>query len=583
MSLLAWYPLIKNGKNQGLDGIDLTTVGTVTYTAGKLGNAATFTNNSGIRFRRANFTEQTGWSVSAWVKCSATTSAVQYCFNNGRDANNDGWMVWFSAAGTTLYLRIGNITWSMTSTLGTWYHVCMTIDVDSKYVFYVNGTQVATGTVSTLPDYSESGNLMAIGGFVYNGGNIYPLNGQVQDFRYYNNVLSKKEVKELSKGLCLHVLLDWGGNPNLQPNSNTFGTTAGNPNNFTHETKVYDGHNAIRMTCKTDNYSGGPYRAGFAKGTLAIVGTKYTWSMYIRGSSSFTMNTVGHECGGTKQVSVTTEWKKVTHTWTVTDGSYTAWVFYGRTWALGDWIEVKDFKVEEGSVATPYIPNVSETLFTSKGYSTKYTQDCSGYNHTATITGTAMSCSTNAPRGTGTNWNGSGKIAYADGMPVATNPLFTINFWIRTKADTTQTRYADVCLMTTQNNAGTTQSTRMELENTSGSNLLWHGINAQNLITSNAVTPGTWYMQTFVSDGSKVIAYRNATQIGTYDYTGSSFTGWKTTGNIQLGDTTAVYYDLADFRVYATVLSLNDIKELYNIAAQIDKYGKVYCNNLVEM
>ena len=175
MSLLAWYPLIANGKNQGLDGVDLTTVGTVTYTAGKLGNAATFPNNSGIRFRRANFTERTGWSVAAWVKCSATTSAVQYCFNNGRDANNDGWMVWFSAAGTTLYLRIGSSSWSMTSTLGTWYHVCMTIDDNSKYTFYVNGAQVSTGTVATLPDYSESGNLMAIVGLVYNCKNIYLL------------------------------------------------------------------------------------------------------------------------------------------------------------------------------------------------------------------------------------------------------------------------------------------------------------------------------------------------------------------------------------------------------------------------
>jgi len=46
MSLLYWLPLINDAHNQGLNGDTTTIMGSgITYTPGKLGNAATFPND----------------------------------------------------------------------------------------------------------------------------------------------------------------------------------------------------------------------------------------------------------------------------------------------------------------------------------------------------------------------------------------------------------------------------------------------------------------------------------------------------------------------------------------------------------
>ena len=46
--------------------------------------------------------------------------------------------------------------------------------------------------------------------------------------------------------------------------------------------------------------------------------------------------------------------------------------------------------------------------------------------------------------------------------------------------------------------------------------------------------------------------------------------------------TTAFKGKLADFRIYSTALSEDDIKEIYQTRASIDKNGNLYCNNIEE-
>ena len=44
------------------------------------------------------------------------------------------------------------------------------------------------------------------------------------------------------------------------------------------------------------------------------------------------------------------------------------------------------------------------------------------------------------------------------------------------------------------------------------------------------------------------------------------------------------YFDgnISDFRIYSTALSAEDIKQLYESKARIDKNGNVYCNQFIE-
>jgi hypothetical protein len=89
-------------------------------------------------------------------------------------------------------------------------------------------------------------------------------------------------------------------------------------------------------------------------------------------------------------------------------------------------------------------------------------------------------------------------------------------------------------------------------------------------------------MITLVSDGTKFIGYKNGVQYGTKTPDTDARKGWKTTGHFYIGDTN-IWFDVADVRLYSTVLSVDDINELYKIPVSIDKSGKIYCNELVEV
>ena len=184
MSLLAWYPLINNGNNQGLDNINLSQSGNIPFTQGKLGNAATFSANNSNRFTRPLFKETTNLSFCAWIKPISHTS-VGYFFTNARaDAANDGWGIGLMTNGKLRYC-FGSYTSCHSDVIddGSWHHVAMTIDENKLAKCYLDGNLIGSSTVATLPDYTE-GQLFCIGAFQYNNSYIYPANAQIQDFRY---------------------------------------------------------------------------------------------------------------------------------------------------------------------------------------------------------------------------------------------------------------------------------------------------------------------------------------------------------------------------------------------------------------
>lgn len=614
MSLLAWYPLLANGNNQGLDEENLTTVGAVTYTKGKLGNAAKFTGNSGVRFRRSNFTEQTNWSVSAWVKCDEATSAAQWCFNNGRDGNNDGWHCYFSAAGTTLYLRIGNVTWSQASTLGTWYHVTMTINENSKYTFFVNGEQKSTGTVTTLPDYSESGNLMAIGGFVYNGGNIYPLNGQVQDFRYYNHCLSKKEVKEISKGLTIHLPMDWGsGKPNIIKNSYTWmnkATGSNNANSCTITKSVIEDDTApclnvlkctITNSAETAKSSTGIYYAIAAQGLTTadlVENETYTYSFWAKSDSGIASG-FRYDSVIESQTHVSNNgfgaldnnWRKHTITFRWTKTTKLTCCFYVTAPASSTVdFQLCGIKLEQGDTATPYIPHVEETAYTSKSYSIKYIEDTSGYNHEIKVIGSAnISCI--SPRGLGGTTCGANSCINLGTAPKIQYP-FTFAFWFNTSDLSVNNNRLISC---TEGGGWNIEATSTNLRWTIGTGTSSNTYKYCDSTKTLTQLQGAWHHIACTYDGMKAQMYidgaleREVTHYSVatpvyYNNSNAVFLCGEAGSNATTPATTyTVATSVSDFRMYATCLSADDIKELYSIPIQIDKSGKLYCGNLVEV
>lgn len=115
----------------------------------------------------------------------------------------------------------------------------------------------------------------------------------------------------------------------------------------TQDTSVMHGYiNEFTMNAGT---SGGVYYVPSAKLT---VGKTYTWSAYVKTSSSKTLK-IGQEQNGQKTVNVTTSWQKITHTYTAVDNTkgYYSFVFYvtgGSTWTEGDKLYVHSLEIKEG-------------------------------------------------------------------------------------------------------------------------------------------------------------------------------------------------------------------------------------------
>jgi hypothetical protein len=106
--------------------------------------------------------------------------------------------------------------------------VAFTRDESKVVKIYINGVLVDTKTNTADLNYSESNGFINIGRFGYhptNNSKIYPYQGYINDFRFYDECLSPKQIKEISKGLVAHYKLDGPkGNPNLLKSTN-LGTT----------------------------------------------------------------------------------------------------------------------------------------------------------------------------------------------------------------------------------------------------------------------------------------------------------------------------------------------------------------------
>ena len=97
----------------------------------------------------------------------------------------------------------------------------------------------------------------------------------------------------------------------------------------------------------------GPHYPIFQK-TADKIGKTYTWSFWAKCSVAKT-GSVGHESGGQTNISLTTSWKKFSHTWVYADAEYYSFTFY-LGFKVGEILYIRDFKIEEGTVPTDWTP-----------------------------------------------------------------------------------------------------------------------------------------------------------------------------------------------------------------------------------
>lgn len=597
MGLIAWYPLNGNYKNYGLDGEDLTAVGSISFNSGKIGKALTFTTaNTANRLIRSQFQQTSNLTICAWIKPSAYTDRYRYIFTQGRaDVNSDGFGLAFISNDNKLSFRFGNLNWTYTFTPNEWIHFVFTIDENKEANMYINGEKVANGTVGTLPDYSEGNGNFTIGCFAYVSGYLYPATGAINDFRFYDEVLSVKQIKEIAKGLVVHYPLNSGyGNENLVPNLSQY--TQLSP--------------YIRKTSAVDGYV-------WMQGTTFICEPSTTYTIQVKSDGTCVDTHGGSHSASEKAFSIwlylcnentskdpytgqydnpiclknnnySYEKKGNMYIWRYTTSSTTKYMSVRiNGYSNGtDSTSIKfwDFKIEKGKDLTYPVPNEADDLYSQLGYDSTTMYDTSGFGNNAEKINTPIYTSDTALYDSCINFNQSGYLKNTS-LNLYANEL-TICFWVK-MPNTIITQHF---LFSTHNDWAHNGVGMWRDNSTEKGYYLLIKSNAETTFSRPfiGINANTWTFISISYTGKQYSVYKNGSLYQTVDYgnDGQVYNPVLYLGNSLYNGTPSTETDessMSDFRIYSTALSAEDIKQLYQTKAKIDKNGNLYCNQFIEI
>ena len=111
---------------------------------------------------------------------------------------------------------------------------------------------------------------------------------------------------------------------------------------------------AIKITITTAGRGFYCY-SGFMPMEKMEVGRKYTWSLFVKSNRALTSENFGHECGGIKKYTVSSEWEKYSFTYTMNSSPYRAFLMYFN-FAVGDTLYIHSFKLVEGETIDDWTP-----------------------------------------------------------------------------------------------------------------------------------------------------------------------------------------------------------------------------------
>ena len=466
----------------------------------------------------------------------------------------------------------------------TWIHIAA-IYKDKTLKLYINGDLKKSYTTT----YDISFNSITSFGVGAAPNGAEKLTGYLNDVRIYDHALSPFEVKQISQGLILHYPLNrkgWG-QENLVNNSD-FSNLATTGTVIRDETVLFHGH----PTCKISRTgaTSNTYTGWSSQNLLSRLtpGTKVTasvwvyrestheidsgceWRMYQRYNNGASTDWTGFYFASDWPIG---EWKRFTHTYTVRSDISGAFLNFNVVKNGTYWLA--EPKVEIGEKATNWSPSVTDALSTIMGLNETIEYDCSGYCNNGTRIGT-FSWTSDTPKYSVSTAFEKGIISIPNSFVTTVDPVFSISLWFKLKSGITYTAYTD--LISFSSSSYSNQPFRLELCGTPvGKTIMWfRGPSGQSggFAVKSDISTDEWYHTVLVSEGNKQYSYYiNGEKLGTYNGSANS---WTPTGNVSLGENiNGVFYE-SDFRVYATALSAEDVKSLYQNSAYIDNQGNIY-------
>lgn len=604
MSLQVWLPLNGDLHNQGLKNIQPVGNGVTLDDNGKIGSCYSFNGSNSISINQIVLPSQTpNWSFACWFLLTDISLTSANCLFSERTGTVSTGYTIFIYPKTGKILVDDGTRWEVTPMVfsqDTWYHLVITRSPSGKKL-YINGQlKNSISTVGNTTAINTNGCLI---GLAQSSTSLLTGNqgivGKLNDVRIYDHCLSQKEVKEISKGLVLHYKLDnyyldnYFIHPNLLLDTNVNGLTKVNAS----YNRYYESNGSGSYTCtwkvitdppvqginyglqqKVTTVSGFHSVTWYQNGYVSVTaGTTYTMSCYVKvisgtdlifkfqyGKSPYVANT--------QTLKNDNEWHQ--YSWTFTPNtasgqaaaSGTTRIYCGGLASVGE-VLICGWKLEEGDTATPWC----ETTYSPSNIS-NIVYDCSGFGNHGTIIGTP-SIDTTSPR-----FNSAIAMnCVSNANHIQTNKAFllpmneqSVSFWAYTNLTSTYVLYIDPQLSFCVNSAGT--------------GIYTSRASAKGFAAS-AFPTGQWNHVVLIRSGTTHKMYINGINIPQNFNTNNNWTH-----NVQLlylfnrsyNNNYGANAALCDFRVYATVLSDDDILDLYHTSAAIDKNGNGYAREEIE-
>lgn len=570
MGLQVWLSLNGTTRNQGLGGHSMSG-SPASWSNGKMGSCATFTGStSNVVYNNTsdlNYTDN--FSFCLWLNHNYSGTTPQYAFTVGR-ADYGGYGYGVNPINTSqIQIHFGSGVYTVNCNANEWHHIAFTVGNNEARI-YKDGDLYAIGSLGDKPTYSD-GNGLGVGCFHYTE-DIYAYIGSINDFRIYNHCLSLKEIKEIFKGLVCHYTLENSGlgNLNLSTMASRLPTleNAAGTSVWSVSTVEDKGVSCRKMVCTTSG-TGGRYFTPFSNDVRDTSKT-YTWSIDAKANKQLSTS-LGLEGGGATNVTLNTVWTTYKVTCNLVNDTYSAFVIYpGGDASVDDWIEVKNFKIEEGTEATIWSPCSTDSEYSF--WKDTIEEDYSGFNNRGTKFGN-LSFSTESIRYSGCYiFDGdSTSIQLPDLSLISPLGEFTMNCWIYHDDTWSSKGYETIF--------GGPSGFELEAKNAGTNSPV---LTAWNWGKGTATYElNKWNMITMVRTASDTKFYINAE----LKITGSA--GTIPSGNYFIGAwNTATQQNfkgkISDFRLYNSALSLDNIKELYNNLLSLDKQGTPFVYSLIE-
>ena len=594
MGLQVWLPFNGNTNNLGLS-VDTITSSDITYAdSGKIGNSSL---NNGSLITTKNHLGYEG-TIAFWIFINENGSCQRLYGNNNTNSSstNRKWSLFVYPTRNSLHSwgcmkdnsSGTNGDWVISDVLpdNKWTHVCISHDRNNQYI-YINGSLVKTVAWDSSGTFTFEVSTQLITG----------LSGhKINDYRLYDHCLSVKEVKEIAKGLVCHYPLksqyDTG-----QVNKYSGDIAEGSLGAPVFTKTKLENERGYNYKLSYTGSGGDAWHTIYANNFSFTPGKKYYYSCKVRcRSTNFNLYFRASRSNNDWVTNMTSvlnpdgKWHEYVVYQTInetyvragenvtcnpileffTESLYSSGKVYSADF------DIKDVQVVESDCYVPFIDN---------SMSSNIISDCSGYGNDGVRNGTII-WSNNSPRYSGSYFfsKSASRYIYRDTRFGFLKNL-TFSCWINQMDRATVHGTGEIGLQFVMSQG---RDYRENSNLSYGFNIIiasgyMYIISLNTYInTGYLLDLNKWYhiCQTF--DGSYIRLYVNGECI--YTTADNTTDLWNNDGNafvigkMSAGYTNDKYYfpfvgKISDVRVYATALSADDIKSLYNTPASLSKNG----------